>query len=350
MVPVRRPSTGKARVACALVPFATFACATGHPRISFDEAGFAPEDLSEVPPPPLVRAGSVVSAEPEVVDGEEARRIDAALMTFAARERLLRASRASKAVFTTEAGQAWTALFSEVDAFLASDASHTPALELTRTYVTLDAELGLDEQTYASVPPDVVGGSRGRQQAVRARMSVVQRLPVRRKATLIVWPISPPLITSLYGYRVDPITGEWENHLGVDIAAQQGQLITAAAPGVISRAQWQGGHGLHVEIDHSRGLVTRYSHLSVVLTTPGARVKRGDPIGLAGSSGRSTGPHLHFEIWRDGRPMDPLALLREPDTNLVAAAAPTRSARRAPRRKRAGTDDRPGRVAAAEVH
>lgn len=308
--------------------------------MSFSEAGFLADDLREEAPPPLVRPKVVTVPEPVVFDGAEARRIDAALMTFAARERLLRATTPRGCPFPPEAAQAWSAVFSEVDQFLMTSPSRTPPLELTRAFVTLDAELDLDGLAYAKVQPEIAQGSRERQAQARKRMAEVRRLSVKRGAGAMAWPITPPLVTSLYGERVDPINGEWENHLGVDVSAESGQLVTAAADGIVARAQWQGGHGLHVEVDHLSNMVTRYSHLSVVLTTLGAHVKRGDPIGLAGTTGRSTGPHLHFEVWKGGRPVDPLTMLRDPSTpsSLEPSYPPERptsprSARRPPRRK-----------------
>ena len=308
--------------------------------MTFVEAGFVADDLREEAPPPLVRPKVTAVPEPVVVDGAEARRIDAALMTFAARERLLRATTSRGAAFPPEAAQAWSRVFSEVDQFLMVPATATPPLELTRTFVTLDAELDLDGLAYAGIPPEIGGGSKERQARARERMAEVHRMSVKRVADAMTWPIAPPLITSLYGERVDPITGEWEKHLGVDISAQSGQLVTAAADGIVSMAHWQGGHGLHVEVDHLSNFVTRYSHLSVVLTTPGTQVNRGDPIGLAGNTGRSTGPHLHFEVWKEGRPVDPLTLLGDPSlipssdpSHAREQRAPARSARRPPRHK-----------------
>jgi murein DD-endopeptidase MepM/ murein hydrolase activator NlpD len=120
-------------------------------------------------------------------------------------------------------------------------------------------------------------------------------------------------VTSLFGRRLHPISRTFKLHLGVDLAAADGQLVSSAGVGTVIRAELTGGHGLHVEVQHAGGVSTRYSHLSEVLVVVGSQVRRGDTIGLAGSTGSSTGPHLHFEFWRDGKPMDPLEQMGDPE-------------------------------------
>jgi murein DD-endopeptidase MepM/ murein hydrolase activator NlpD len=299
--------------------------------MTFEQAGFHAEDSNGEVPPPLAPSRQSSSPAPAFVDGPEARRIDSALLAFSTRERLLRFSQNENKLFPAEAERAWTTIFKEVDAFLTAEPSRTPALELTRAFVTLDAELEMDRRTWSAIPAAVKDGSEERRGLVRDRLAQVKTRPLNRQPTDLTWPISPPLVTSLFGDRVDPFTGNWAVHRGVDIAAQKGQLVTAAAPGVVSVAQWLAGHGLHVEVDHADGTVTRYSHLSMVLTSAGTRLERGDPIGLAGNTGRSTGPHLHFEVWRDGRAVDPLGLLSDSAIDRTTDVRPVqRSARRGP--------------------
>lgn len=108
-----------------------------------------------------------------------------------------------------------------------------------------------------------------------------------------------------YGWRKDPFTGEREFHQGVDIVANKGTPIRATADGVITRATRYMGYGKMVHISHSYGMATRYAHMSEILVRPGQKVKRGDVIGKVGSTGRSTGPHLHYEVFRSGRREDP---------------------------------------------
>jgi len=124
---------------------------------------------------------------------------------------------------------------------------------------------------------------------------------------LTVWPARGP-VTSRYGMRTHPLTGDRRLHAGVDVAAPTGAPILAAGAGRVTRAGPAGGYGNLVEIDHGAGLATRYAHASVVLVATGALVAAGTPVARVGSTGASTGPHLHFEVRERGRPVDPLAL------------------------------------------
>jgi murein DD-endopeptidase MepM/ murein hydrolase activator NlpD len=113
-------------------------------------------------------------------------------------------------------------------------------------------------------------------------------------------------VTSRFGYRIHPILRFGRFHDGVDFGAAWGSPVFAAADGVVTRAGWSGGYGRQVRLAHPNGLVTSYAHLSRILAAPGTRVQRGQLIGLVGSSGFSTGAHLHFEVRRAGRPVDPM--------------------------------------------
>ena len=123
-------------------------------------------------------------------------------------------------------------------------------------------------------------------------------------------PVDRGVLASDYGRRADPLTGEPAQHQGIDIAGAAGTAVTAAAAGVVSAAGWRQGYGTVVEINHGNGMVTRYAHAQRSLVQVGEAVRRGQAVALLGDSGRSTGPHLHFEVLRDGRPVDPLALTR----------------------------------------
>ena len=114
-------------------------------------------------------------------------------------------------------------------------------------------------------------------------------------------------VSSKFGWRQDPLTGEARFHHGVDIAVAYGQDVKAAATGVVSFAGVQNGYGNTVVIDHEDGRQTRYAHLSRELVRAGDVVSEGQVLGKSGNSGRSTGPHLHFEMLVNGRPVDPVA-------------------------------------------
>ena len=114
-------------------------------------------------------------------------------------------------------------------------------------------------------------------------------------------------VSSKFGWREDPLTGEAKFHNGVDLAVAYGRDVKAAATGVVSFAGVQNGYGNTVVIDHEGGRQTRYAHLSQQLVRAGDLVNEGQVVGKSGNSGRSTGPHLHFEMLINGRPVDPVA-------------------------------------------
>jgi murein DD-endopeptidase MepM/ murein hydrolase activator NlpD len=121
-----------------------------------------------------------------------------------------------------------------------------------------------------------------------------------------------PRLTSQFGIRKGPFTGGYRHHSGIDIAASQGTAIRSAAGGRVSFAGHAGGYGNMVELDHGNGLRTRYAHLSRILVGSGSTVAGGEIIAEAGSTGRSTGSHLHFEVRENGNARNPLAYLKNP--------------------------------------
>ncbi|MCW3835851.1 M23 family metallopeptidase [Sphingomonas canadensis] len=123
-------------------------------------------------------------------------------------------------------------------------------------------------------------------------------------------PVDDVKFTSTYGVRSDPFRGSAAMHAGVDIPGPIGTPIYATADGVVSRAGRAGGYGNLVELNHGKGIQTRYGHLSKILVAENTRVKRGQLIGLMGSTGRSTGSHLHYEVRVDGRAVNPIPFLQ----------------------------------------
>lgn len=120
-----------------------------------------------------------------------------------------------------------------------------------------------------------------------------------------IWPLSGE-ITSPFGWRIHPVRGNRSFHDGIDIAGDTGDIIVAVAPGVVTLAEWYGGWGLTVKVDHGGGLVTRYSHASRLLVRVGETVAAGQPVARVGSTGVSTGPHLDFGVYVNGKAQDPL--------------------------------------------
>ena len=119
-------------------------------------------------------------------------------------------------------------------------------------------------------------------------------------------PVAARALTSGFGMRGHPLLGRQRAHLGIDLAAPTGSPIVATSDGVVTTADWRGGYGLFVALDHGRGLETRYGHMSRLGVGVGQRVSKGQILGFVGSTGLSTGPHLHYEMRVNGHPIDPL--------------------------------------------
>ncbi len=133
-----------------------------------------------------------------------------------------------------------------------------------------------------------------------------------------VQPVGRLSYTSNFGIRSDPFRGTAAMHAGVDIPGPVGTPIYATADGIIDHAARQGGYGNMVEINHGKGIATRYGHLSRILVDDGQKVTRGQLIALMGSTGRSTGPHLHYEVRIDGHAVNPVPFLTTADYLLAA--------------------------------
>ena len=136
-------------------------------------------------------------------------------------------------------------------------------------------------------------------EATRRLRELMPHIPLR-------YPLSGDVsMSSPFGYRPDPFLGRPALHPGVDLVQSYGSEIKATALGRVIHAGPMGGYGNAVDIDHGNGIVTRYGHMAEVLASEGQEVKAGDVIGRVGSTGRSTGPHLHYEVRVDGEPVDP---------------------------------------------
>ena len=126
-------------------------------------------------------------------------------------------------------------------------------------------------------------------------------------------PVKGTSLTSGYGVRSDPFKGRAAMHAGIDLAGPLGTPIYATADAMVGRSEWVNGYGNLVELDHGRGIQTRYGHLTKSLVRAGQRVKRGDMIALMGSTGRSTGSHLHYEVRIDGKAVNPVPFMQAND-------------------------------------
>ena len=135
-----------------------------------------------------------------------------------------------------------------------------------------------------------------------------------------LWPVIGHL-TGTFGQRMDPFSGEGAFHTGVDISSQYGDSVRATADGIVIGASERAGYGRLVVIDHGFGLSTYYGHLSTLNVVVGQQVRRGDVVGNVGVSGRSTGPHVHYEVRINGAPVNPMRYLRQASIAIARAAA-----------------------------
>jgi len=149
---------------------------------------------------------------------------------------------------------------------------------------------------------------KGKTAEMESHLSLLEQVAVKRatirRHTPDIWPVNGN-ITSHYGNRLDPFNGDAEMHLGLDISALYNTQIHAPADGVIIYAERKAAYGNLLIVDHGNGLTTRYGHLSRALVRPGHKVKRGEVIGLVGVTGRTTAPHLHYEVRLNDRPVNP---------------------------------------------
>jgi murein DD-endopeptidase MepM/ murein hydrolase activator NlpD len=172
---------------------------------------------------------------------------------------------------------------------------------------TMFSSLTSPEDTFG-VLRDVLRGLESRLSLVRTDVERQEKLAA---ATPSIWP-AHGWLTGTFGGRSDPFTGEAGFHQGLDIATPKGQPVYATADGIVETAAYTGDYGNLIVLKHDFGLSTRYGHLSAFNVAPGASVKRGDVIGYVGSTGRSTGAHVHYEILANGKLINPLQLLTKP--------------------------------------
>lgn len=246
-------------------------------------------------------------AEP-LMDAPASMELRAALAEFAEQARGSRGQVARGSAMPGAQVDNWRRMNAILDDFLRKPVRKTSSLDVVRARVTLEAELEQDARAYGDIPSDLADAVLARVELLAVRMAELRHLQLKpsKRPIQFAWPVDPVYITSVFGSRVHPITGEEREHQGLDLGAKAGQLVSAAARGVVVRAGWNGGHGYQVVLQHDGDVTTRYSHLSRVLVTPGEVLERGDVVGAAGKTGMATGVHLHFEIWHGGEPVDPL--------------------------------------------
>lgn len=176
------------------------------------------------------------------------------------------------------------------------------------------AGIGGPNQSEQDVENGRLGELSGRSDTLRGTLTTVGDALDERRRWISATPATTPvrgILTSGFGYRQDPVSGKRSMHQGVDISTAPGRPVLATADGVVITAERVGQLGKAVYVSHGYGLVTRYGHLSSIDVEPGQRVLRGDPVGRVGSTGKSTGYHLHYEVRENGRAVNPIAYLLE---------------------------------------
>lgn len=209
---------------------------------------------------------------------------------------------------------------SDLDTLGAKTFDQTFQVELSR-FLAKAGGLGLSQQLLKaldSMAPQAAEGAAGPTGAAAApTLAALRQLPIvneiARTMSGAVGELKLPAstVTSAYGWRQDPFTGEAKFHKGIDLRAAEGSDVAAAGAGRVTFAGVSGGYGTTVVVEHANGLSTRYAHLSEARVQAGDEIAAGQVIGLTGSTGRATAPHLHFEVLEDGVQVDPRRL--EPD-------------------------------------
>lgn len=222
------------------------------------------------------------------------------------------------------------------------------ALQRTEQAAEAIRKFGLNPDKLAMNSTDAVGGPlipffRQKDQQLHPTLErlnlALQRMDALERSLIAIpsgKPSSTGMITSSYGYRRDPFTGGSAMHSGIDFKGPKGQPILAAAGGRVTHAGWKSGYGKAVEITHGNGLTTRYAHLSRIDVIAGQRIEQGLQLGAMGSTGRSTGTHLHFEVRLNGRAMNPRPFL-EANTDVLKVKAIARQRANTPDRTQPGT-------------
>jgi len=260
---------------------------------------------------PPVRLAAPESVPRDPPDGPP---IDPVLLRFAAEARSRRLRTASGQGFPPEAEAAWRALLGQLDGYLTRPLPQTPLLELVRSSVTLEVEWAFDQRRYGAPPADLARLVTARAARLTLRLATSRAIGNSMFATRppgrLRWPIENAGLSSGFGPREDPLHGTRQLHAGIDLAADLGRVVSAATQGYVVSAGWSGGYGRLVVVGHAEGYQTRYGHLSGFGKgiRSGAPVRQGQVVGYVGSTGLSTGPHLHYEVHKYGSAVNPLRL------------------------------------------
>lgn len=260
----------------------------------------------------------------------EARRsLDQAMADFRETVGGVRSKSALGAPMPAAAVQAWSKVLDAVESQVSRKQARWTPIDLARTRVELEAEADADRATFADTPPALALRISAALKSLSLKLTALTTQRRAADPARFHWPVEPVVMTSPFGYRVHPVHGGHRLHQGIDLLAELAQPVRAVEAGAVVFSDWNGAYGNEVEVQHDAHVSTRYAHLEVVLAPTGKYVRKGDIIGLAGQTGLATGPHLHFEIRRDGEALDPEALMPAPRVGvppkLISRAAPSSS-------------------------
>jgi len=303
------------------------ACATSSTRgvATWDDVAGEPDVVrASVAAPRATRhppaATAIDTSAPADDDATAGMLIDRALVTFT-NERALAKYQGPNSLLWS---RAWHDALTAIDVAVTRAPVASDLGAFVRVRVTIDVELVTDRRRGAALPNDLderiyktllgVDESVQELRAANAPGTTIGVTPRLHDGDLVLRaPLSPMVISSPFGKRLDPFTNAVRYHSGVDLDAETGAAIYAAASGIVVYAGPQGGYGNYVVLDHGDGVRSHYAHCQKVNTTVGALVIEGDVIAFVGSTGRSTGPHLHFAVTDDlGAFLDPIAVLDIP--------------------------------------
>ncbi|MBN2185330.1 MAG: M23 family metallopeptidase [Candidatus Krumholzibacteriota bacterium] len=173
----------------------------------------------------------------------------------------------------------------------------------------MNVEIKVTDEIFSRFEKDIsriVRQSRLQKESYKEIIDILEKEADLRDCTPTIRPLNGGFLSSRFGRRMDPFSGRIAFHKGVDYFARSGTPVMSSANGMITMAKKNGSMGLTVEVNHGNGFMTKYAHLSKILVKRGQRIKRGEIIGLVGNSGRSTGPHLHYEVTFRKTHRDPL--------------------------------------------
>ncbi|MFO0600838.1 MAG: M23 family metallopeptidase [Myxococcaceae bacterium] len=244
-------------------------------------------------------------------------KIGDALDRFSEGARIRRDAARPGSRMTNAQADAWSQVLDDVDRFLSVRAGPAWLDEAGRVRLKLEGEFHADAQRFGDVPEVLAERVTLTLKKLSSRIASQSPHVNAFKPQALRWPLDLVVVSSPYGSRVHPVKGGEQFHAGIDLEAPISEPVFAAESGVVTFAEWNGGHGNQIELKHDAHWATRYSHLDQMLVASGTRVKKGQRIGLVGDTGMTTGPHLHFELRRDGDALDPEAFLRAPPGQLL---------------------------------